>query len=189
MNLSAYAKQIQPQIEKKLYKKVAMGSIVVALSRIGEKVKKIPPLKPPVYIEEINIKSPLCEITYEKTAHILQKITSLDTSLAQDNFLTITCGINEVSIVCSSKIEQLIQKHFQIKPKGFYSDLVALTVRFIEQEYLEVPNMIYSLISSFASQRINIIEIISTFSEISFVVRKKEINQALEVLKKHFKAN
>jgi len=59
-------------------------------------------------------------------------------------------------------------------------------VRFVEEEYIEVPNMIYALVAALASKRINLIEIVSTFTEISFIVRQKDMSKTVDILKEHF---
>ena len=59
-------------------------------------------------------------------------------------------------------------------------------MRFVEEEYIEVPNMIYALVAALASKRINLIEIVSTFTEISFIVRQKDMSKTVDILKEHF---
>ena len=187
LNLSSYARKIQPQIEKRLYKPVKLGSIVTALSRIKLEDKGIVPLRPDVRIEDMSIKSPLCEITYEKTDEVLAKLPKLKTKRdANNKFFTITQGVGEVTIIMPENLENVVNEHFGIMPKGQYQDLVAITVRFVEEEYIEVPNMIYALVAALASKRINLIEIVSTFTEISFIVRQKDMSETVDILKEHF---
>lgn len=187
LNLSAYANKIQASVSEKAYKPVSKSAIVTALSRMKEGVDKIPPLRPVVKIEDMSIKSPLVELSFEKTAKAVQLASKLDSkSLLKDSFYTIIYGVGEISLICSENLERKILKHFNIEPKGRYRNLVAVTTRFIEQDYIEIPNMIYALVSALASKRINIIEIVSTFTEISFIVRKDDMGDTIEVLKQFF---
>ena len=187
MNLSAYANKIQPIVSEKTYKPVSKGAIVTALSRMRDELGKVPPLRPIVKIEDMSIKSPLIEISFEKTTKFVELTSQLDSKLLlQSNFYTITYGVSEITLILSENLEKQILNHFKIKPKGVYKKLVAITVRFVEQEYIEVPNMIYTLVSALASKRINIIEIVSTFTEISFIVREKDMKDTIEVLKQFF---
>lgn len=187
LNLSAYAKKIQPLVSEKTYKPVSKSTIVTALSRMRNRLNEIPPLRPTVKIEDMSIKSPLVEISFEKTEKMVQLASQLDSnSLLKDSFYTITYGVGEVSLIFSENLEKQILNHFNIKPKGVYKNLVAITVRFIEQSYIEVPNMIYVLVGALASKRINIIEIVSTFTEISFIVREKDMEETIDALKYFF---
>ena len=70
--------------------------------------------------------------------------------------------------------------------KGHYDNLSAITVRFIEKDYIEVPNMIYTLVSALAVKHINLIEIVSTFTEISFIVSQQDIKRVVDIFKENF---
>lgn len=183
LNLSAYAKTIKPTIEKMLLKPAEVGTIVVALSRIKTNTNNSPALKPHVKIEELSIKSPLSDITYYKNVQTLKALSKLPGKLAENGFLTITQGINEITIICSKELEKDILKYFETAPKGKYEDLVALTAKFDEKEYIEVPNMIFTLGSALATKRINLIEIVSTYSEISFIVKNADMQTTIDSLK------
>ena len=185
LNLSAYAAQIRKLVEEKTHKQVKAGSIVVALSRLANKVKMLPALRPRVKIIDLAIKAPLCEVSYEKTRDNLVSLTSLRAAIGQNSdFLTITQGVGELTIICSQSLKPRVVEYMKSKPVGQYDELGAITVRFNESEYIEEPNMIYSLISELAKKRINLIEIISTFTELSFVVRKPDIERTVAVFGK-----
>jgi len=188
LNNSAFAEQIRPEIESKVWKPVKKGSIVVALSRIKSQINNIPKLKPDVIIESISVKSPLGEISFEKTKEVIRATSLLSAKLINENgFLTITQGINEITIIYPEHLKDIIIKHFKIKPKGEYDNLMAVNCSFVEENYIEVPNMIFSLVSALASKRINIIEIVSTFTELSFIIRNKDMQETIDALKKYFR--
>ncbi|TSC87806.1 MAG: hypothetical protein G01um101416_331 [Microgenomates group bacterium Gr01-1014_16] len=186
LNLSAYARKIKTQIEKRLYKSVRSGSIVTALSRIATGIRDVQPLRPAVKINDLSIKARLFEVTYEKTQEIMDKVSLIEPKPGGNDFFTITQGLGEVTVIAPESNKEIILKHFGVKPKGQYDNLVAITVRFSELEYIEVPNMIYALVAALASKRINLIEIVSTFTEISFIVRQKDVDVAVDVLRNHF---
>lgn len=186
LNLSAYAEQLRPTIESRLFKTVKKGSIVTALSRIASDVDKLQPLRARVHIEDMSIKSPLNEITYEKTKEISKKIQSLGTKYFSNGFFTSTQGIGEITLIISNTIKNEVKDLIGTKPKAEYDNLSAVTVRFNEQEYIEIPNMIYTLVSVLAHKRINIIEVVSTFTEISFIVRQSDLKMTVDVLKDNF---
>lgn len=186
LNLSAYAKLLEKRIEKRLYKPVRKGSIVTALSRISQGEVSVAPLKVPVRIEDMTIKSPLCEITFERTREISQRLAAIKSSHAGVNFFTMTQGIGEITSIVSQELLQDITRQVEYPPKGIYRDLAAVTVRFNEQEYIEVPNMLYTLISALAGKRINIIEIVSTYTEVTFVIRQPDMRRTVDVLKEEF---
>ena len=183
LNMSAYAKKIRPQIESRLYKPVSVGSIVVSLSRIRSKFLGEPDYRPTIHIEDLSLRANLSEVTYEKTKEAVIAAAKLNTLIIHpEAFFAITQGTHELTVICDSAHLEQIVNQFPVEPKGHYADLTAITVRFIEQEYIEVPNMIFTLISSLAVARINIIEIVSTYTELSFVVRSKDTERTISAL-------
>ncbi|PIR58520.1 MAG: hypothetical protein COU70_00385 [Parcubacteria group bacterium CG10_big_fil_rev_8_21_14_0_10_35_15] len=190
LNLSAYAKKIQSLVSEKSRKQASVGAIVIALSRMKKKLNNIPPLRPSIIIEDMNIKSPLVEISYDRTAKLFRIASKLDQKLLPENgFFTITYGLSEISLIVSANLKNKILKHFGVQPKGIYESLVAITVRFNKENYIKVPNVIYALIGALAGKRINIIEIVSTFTEISIIIKEKNMQQTVNALKYFFYKN
>ena len=183
LNLSAYAAQILPQVEATTYKTVQVPSIVVALSRIAKTLDQSASLKPKVQLDEISIKSPLCDLTFEKTTQTLHQARTLAHHLDIQNqhFLTMTQGVNEITIIATQEYRAEILEHFKTPPKQMFSELVGVSMRFSET-YLSEPNVIYTLLSFLAVKRINLIEIISTYTELTVVIEQKQMQLALLAL-------
>lgn len=183
LNFSAFADQIHNEVEKKTFKPVKRGTIIVALSRISEELKQIPALKPKVLLEELSIKAPLCDITFEKTKENLRLTKSLSHVLPETNsyFFTVTQGIDEITIIASEGFKDKIIEHYNVLPKSQYSDLVGINVRFGE-EYIVLPNVIFAILHSLAIKRINLIEIVSTYTELTIVIEKENVDIAINQL-------
>lgn len=183
LNMSAYAKKIRPQLVSRLYKPVSVGSIVVSLSRIRNTFLEEPDYRPAVHIEDLSLRANLSEVTYEKTKESVISAAKLNTLIIHpEAFFAITQGTHELTVICDSAHLEQIVSQFPTEPKGRYADLTAITVRFIEQEYIEIPNMLYTLVSALATQRINLIEIVSTYTELSFVVRNADAERTISAL-------
>lgn len=182
LNISAYAKSIHNLVEEKTKKEVKLGTIIVAISRLSKKIKKYPPLKLDVFVNDAIIKAPLAVISYEKNNQNLSQLSNFEKfSINENDFFTATLGIEEITIVCTKKIAKKVKEEFKSKPKSLLNDLIGITIKFPE-EYLEVPNVIYSYLSKLAVRRINLIEVISTYSEITFIMNKKYLKSANAVL-------
>ena len=186
LNLSAYAQKIHPEVVRQALKPVRKGTIVVALSRFVKNINNISPLKPKVIIQDLSIKSPLFEVTFEKTSKNLKRVSELPKTWFTEGFITITEGVGEITIIIAEKMKQQLLNHFNVKPKGQYSDLVAVTIRFKEEDYVDEPNMIFTLVSALASKRINLKEVVSTFTEISFIVKQSDRHSTTEALQQFF---
>src|SRR5258708_290257 len=116
LNLSAYAVRIHSQVEEKTYKSVKKTTIVVALSRMAKGIQAVPSLRPNVFFDELSIKSPLVDITFDKTKVSSGLLRSLPQIISQANFLTFTEGISEVTVIASEEVKEKILNHFQAAP-------------------------------------------------------------------------
>lgn len=186
LNLSAYAAKIHGRVENVTYKKVKTGTIVVALSRIAKTLTKVPPLAPEVKIENLSVRSGLSTITFEKTPDIERKIAVLHPfSLPSHDLFAVIEGPTEISVISSDRARDFILKHFATKSKYAVSNLVALTV-YLSREFSKTPNSYFALLSPMAAKRIEIFQIISTPTEVSFIIKKADLEQATSALNFYF---
>lgn len=184
LNLSAYAKRIQPEVERRTLKPVQVGSIVVALSRLAADLSDEDPLLPKIELDSIAVKTGLVEIAFDKTAANkarAQKVLS-EPEFTQADFLTIIYGVSEIAVFTSRSLAPPILKKFKPeKPKLHLDDLAALTVQF-GQQYIEIPNMYFALFRALAVRRINIVEVVSTFTELTFLVAQQDLNELFSLM-------
>jgi hypothetical protein len=191
MNMSSYAEQIKPIVENLTFKQITTNALVVALSRLREELKSERPLTPEVFISNITTKLPLTEIIYENTETLIAKLETFHKkiSLKREDFLTTTVGTTELNIVCSSNMKDVVLAHFGEKPKFIANNLAAVGVSF-DQKYFSIPNTLFSLISVVAKARINIAEIVSTYTELIFVIEEKDFSQTVSLFSElHKKQN
>lgn len=179
LNFAAFARNIRPQIEAVTKKSVKVGTIIVALSRLHnqKETKKRSKflMNPTIRLHDIVAKLSLREVTYERT----EKIEALiDKKVKRNDYLVMMRGVGEITFITEQTAK--LFKLGGIKPKVCLEDLSMITVRF-GPEYLEEPNTVFVFLRALALQFINVIEVYSTFTEISFVIRQKELNTAIDV--------
>ena len=180
MNMSSYAYRIRPQVEALTKKKVTIASLVVTLSRLRKEFKKEKPLIHEVNIANITTKLPLSEIVYENTAKFIERLESLhkNISISREDFFITNMSTTEVDIICSSGLANKVLKHFKIKPKIINHNLAAVGISY-GPEVFEIPNVFFSLLSVTARARINIEELVSTPTELIFIVAEKDFGQTV----------
>lgn len=184
--MSAYAKTIRREVEARAKKPVRVGSIVVALSRIRHEKTKQKPLVPNAEIEDLSVKSGLAEISFERTRENLARLRTLygvhgaETS----NFFMVTHGAGEITIVApDASLPRIARAIRPAKPKAVIKNLVALTVRF-RRDYVSTPNVIFSFVRHLALKRINIVEIVSTYTELTFLIDQRDLQETFLALNK-----
>lgn len=182
LNLSAYADTIHKQVEQATFKEVRRGTIVVALSRLAKAGgKRLKPLKPDIKIENLGVKSSLSVLTYDKTLDIQRRIAVLNPfKVSISDLFSVTESASEVTLICADRVLKDVREHMG-KPKSELHNLVAITVH-IPKKFTRLPNFHYVLFSALAAKRIQLIEIVTSFTEISFIVDKKDMEETVKTL-------
>lgn len=175
MNMSSYAHHIRPKVQELTKKQVTIASLVVTLSRLRKEFKKAKPLIRNVPITNITTKLPLTEIAYENNEKFVKELETLHKKIAvsSEDFFTMTRGTHEVDIICSANLENRVLKHFKIKPKWVNHNFAAVGISY-GQEVFGMPNIFFSLLSVTARANINIEELVSTPTELVFIVAEKD---------------
>jgi aspartokinase len=188
MNMSSYAYRIRPQVEMLAKKKITITSLVVSLSRIKKELKKQKPLIRDVVIKNITTRLPLTELVYENNNEFIEQIGTLykKVLITRDDFFVTTTSINEIDIFISSNLANKVVKHFNKKPKILNQNLAAIGIS-LSPENFNIPNTFFSLLSITARANINIEELISTSTELIFIVKEKDFSNAVNLFSKLYK--
>jgi hypothetical protein len=175
MNMSSYAHHIKPKVEALTKKEVTIASLVVSLSRLRKEFKKERPLIRDVPITNISTKLPLTEIAYENSEKFVKELETLHKKIAvsSEDFFTMTRGTHEVDIICSANLEKKVLQHFKMKPKWINHNFAAVGISY-GPEVFGMPNIFFSLLAVTARAKINIEELVSTPTELVFIVAEKD---------------
>ena len=180
------AEQLKPEIEQELGKKVKETAIVMALRRYEEELqgfdKKIRKFE---FQGEIIVRTNIIDFNVVKSSGLLNNIKNLYglVDFGRGDTLNIILGSNEISIVTNEKYKEKLSKFLKgekILNKEF--DLVALTIIFEGKNFLTTPGVIFTAIRKLAWEQINIYEIVSTKTELAFILNKKDSMKAYNAL-------
>lgn len=182
LNLSQYAASIQKEIEAKTWKKVQLGSIITALGRIRLEIKTIFEIK--VSINDLSLKLPITEINFAKNADHSNKISQLYQKLAdrENTFLNIISGSGETGIFVNSRYQNEVLQAFEPqKPNLFLENLAAISIKF-DPQYLDNIGSVYQILKMLVWQKVNLLEVISTFTELTLIVDRKKAQLVFDIL-------
>jgi len=180
------AEQLKPEIEHELGKKVKDAAIIMALRRYADELqgydKKIKRFS---LKGEIIMRTNIIDFNVIKSSDLLNKIKNLYNlvDFRRGDILSIILGSNEVAIVTNEKYKEKLSiflKGEKILTKEF--DLVSLTIVFEGEKFLTTPGVIFTVIRKLAWEQINIFEIVSTKTELSFILSKKDSMKAYNSL-------
>lgn len=186
VNLSGLARLILPEIRKKTFKEVQEGAVLMALKRqpktLNSKFQVENVLEKS---HDLIIRSDLSELTILNIDFPTEKYKKILCLIDEQKkyFLTVTQGVFETTIIISSelyqKVETIIKKE---KIVSQLQNLSSITIRLPGKTVL-TPGVYYSILKFLAWEGINVIEVVSTFSEFTIILESQEISRAFSVLK------
>jgi len=192
VNNAALAEEITPQIEKELRKKVKFSAVNMAIRRLSEKLEKKVEDKPALTRRyDILMRSDLIEFTVYKIRELPKYIKRLYdiVNLREGDFITITQGMNEVMIITNDRYDKKISSLFPEKSiKKTIKGLCSVTVN-IPLKAVESVGLFYSITRALAWENINIVDIVSTLTELTFILNEEDGARAFDALRMMVKGN
>jgi len=188
LSLGNLATEFKPDIEKSLGKEIKETAIVMALRRYGDEIREHRSIAISSSISgEILMKTNICDFNVQKSTNLLSRLKNLYemVNIERGDFLNIIVGNNEVSISVSEKYYSKIEDFLSGEKLFNHSKgLVSLTVIF-DGDFLHTPGIVSQVMHRFAWENINIFEIVSTMTELTFVIENKNSIKGYEVLQKY----
>ncbi|GAA4822322.1 hypothetical protein [Algivirga pacifica] len=189
INFSALARNIRPEIEKRLHKEVQNGAIVMALKRMKPRLMG-QNLEGDVqeYLRsmgEIIVRSDLVDFAFKNSSTLVGKQQQLLNKLQEqkDIFHASSKGVYETNIVTSKWIEREVMQIFEEEELlSKIDDLASVTMRMPTTYSKDVPGVFYYILRRLAWENINVVEIISTKHEFSLIVDKDAVNTTFNML-------
>ncbi len=101
----------------------------------------------------------------------------------RDKFLTFTRGIYEVTLIISEEFRKNVDEIFKGERKiSSFSNLSAVILR-LHPKTVSTPGVHYSILKQLAWSNINVIEVVSTYTEFTVIIDNARIDTAFSVLK------
>ncbi len=186
LNLTKTAKFLRPLIESRTKKGVSLSALTMALSRLRLRKRKVNAYLKDVRLSALNVHKNLAEITYEKTTANIQALEKAEKEIRQKGaYLVITFGTGEITALVDMEYLSHVKKFIPATVKAEIHDLVAVSAQF-DEKYIPHVGMVYALVQQLTFQNINIIEFSSTYTELVFYLRKKDLKLVFDTLYDQF---
>lgn len=183
VNHAALAEEIKDDVEREYGSEVKFSAVNMAIRRYADTLDKIEFKRPRFHNTNIIIQSDLIEITVYKTAetHNLVKKTYEIVDHENGDFLTVTRGLNETMLITNSKYEKQIVKIFG-RTKKIIKDIASLTINIPHESYQTI-GLFYLVTRQLAWENVNIIDMVSTYTEMTIILNDKDVPMAYQKLR------
>ncbi len=185
LSYSNYAASIHSEVERLYTKEVKSSAIVMALRRYAEELRRSNEQRRTTSVDYgIVMKTNIFDLNLVRRDSFISKLATLYNTVSVDkgDFLNITLGSHEVSIAVSEKYREVVNELAKGEEiLNEMDDLVALTLVFTG-EFLQTPGVVYEAVRRLAWEQINVIEIVSTMNELTFVIKREDSMRAFDVL-------
>lgn len=189
INVSSLAREIQPEVARRLSKEVKTGAIMMAINRISPvhvlRIRKnIRSFS--LELKDFMVRSDLLDLTFINSDSLQKQIAKIYEKINthRDSFFTVSQGIFETNMVLSSNIEEVV-KNILSKEEMIHSidKLASITIK-LPKSNLEQSGIYYFILKQFAWANISVQEIISTTHEITLIVKESDIQNSFQILMK-----
>lgn len=189
VNLSALARRLKPGIEKALMRKVSNASVMMALKRLapGIRARRRGPQAGLAQAGDLTIRSNIVEFTFRNSGTIREKQKRLMNRIkgSDDTFVTYTQGVSEVMLMVSAGLEKTVSEIFAgEEPVSCLRNLSALVIR-LSPASVKTPGVYYTILKRLAWQNLNVIDVVSTYTEFTIIVQNDRVDPAFAALRQY----
>jgi hypothetical protein len=188
INISALARQIEPELSKKVGKKLNVNAIIMSIKRMEiEEIKKSRPLKKQLKkIGDLTVKSGLIDYSFQNTPEFekMSSKFSMKQLTNTNGFHTLCKGVHETTVIISENLKNIFEKSLgDIPYQSRQENLASITIQ-LPKLNTEVSGLYHYLLGIITWRGISIIEVISTTHELTIILKEEHVSAALEALMK-----
>jgi hypothetical protein len=199
VNYSALARKILPAIKKENPKSTE-ESVSIAVRRYvaGEKSKQlVKSVKSIISRSQLSTKNDVIHLTFRRDDAILAKILDVSKKIKWNEGETFffNQGLGEVTIIIDQKYRKLFDdcRKFLIEDS---KDLCIISIKENmednEKKSIDVPGVYSYFIGQLSRKSVNIIEIVSTYTQLSLILKSEDLLRAYSILEdsiRYFRKN
>lgn len=179
INTTSLARELLPTIQQE-NPKATIESISIALRRLNLKKQEITQqLKKIITNVQITMRTNVSLFCLSKGSQLP------DTkAFGNDDIFYMNQGANEITIIIDDKNEHLIKGNIVMHRKKLA--IISLKDTLINQKinYRITPGFVHVFLSNISKQGINIEDILSTYSQVTFVIEEKYLPQVYDICRK-----
>lgn len=185
INYASLAEIMKPDVERIMKKEVKLSAVTMALRRLAEKLEETFMTNLKFDKEtDINLRSNIFEIIFNRTCEVEEKLKKLNLDLSKKDMYSVVMGVEQINVVSNTKYKDLIINNFNKDDiLKIYDNLGSITIN-ISMNIVNQSGFFYILTRALAWEGISIVEIISTLTELTFILKDEDLMKGFDSLNK-----
>ncbi len=182
LNLRSTAAYIKPLVEAKTRKQCTESSLTMALSRLQRAETKTLLSRSVYHFDRVMMHTRLATFTYAKSKETHAGVQKLHAFLQRSGgYMTVAEGTSQITMILD--VEQAVHVERLLLQQPLYRNehIASVSVSFGET-YLNIPGLIYIVLQQLMLLNINIIEVSSTYTELSLYIDEADLKTAFDAL-------
>ncbi len=189
INITSLARQLQPQIEIMLDRKINIPAIVMAIKRLPPSPSMSLDKSLRSYMSQLGdiiVRSDLVDYSFENTGTLLSRQVELMQRLdsRSKSFYSFCKGVHETTFIISEALTPVIEEIFAEETMIVNRPRLGAISIMLPKSNIDVHGVYYILLKQLAWQGINLVEVISTSHEITLIVSKEDVDQVFSIFLK-----
>jgi hypothetical protein len=188
VNYSALARQLRPGIERTVMRRVSDGAVMMALRRLAPNLPRARRLRAQTALPpgELTVRSNLVEFTFHHSSTIREKQRRLLARLGRsgEGFFTYTQGVSEAMLIVGAAHERAVREVFGGEHLiAEVRNLSAIVIR-LPAATVTTPGVYYAILKQLAWYNINVVDVVSTYTEFTIVLEDARVDVAFAALRR-----
>jgi len=192
VNYNGLARWIRPEVERKMGKDVSLESISVAIQRyhfrgsVGESEL----LNEAISKTRLMLKNDIAIVAYLKNYDLIKTIETVNELIKWEHGETffMVQSSQEVSVVLErDRLNDFLHLTSSFRPLNLLEDVTIIDCKYPEN-IVDIPGFLYTLLRAITLEKLNIIDIFSTFTEFVFLFGKEDAIEAYGTLERLIKS-
>lgn len=186
VNVSALSRKLLPKIRAE-NSKATIESISIAIKRYVEQEKKSKisdKLKKIIANTQLSTKNDIIHVTFKRNQDVVNQISKISAKIKWDNeeIFFVNQGSGEITVILDKKNRQMLEECKQYITE-YTKNLAILSLKeSFQMEGRDIPGLYTYFINQISRNGINLIELVSTLSQLTFVVSENDIIKSYEVI-------
>lgn len=183
LNYAAAAEKIKERVEKEFGRPVKESAIVMAIRRYSETAAEKEEVRHPGIKTEVIMKTGIAYLSFSKMPDFLEKLETFYRELdPRRDIFNVIQGNYETAIITNGRYLQRLKKLLETGSISVNErELVSVSISFAK-EFSYSPGIIFSVTKKLYWEGLNIFELITTPTELTFLFHQKDAMKAYSAI-------